>query len=331
MGIERDGQSGALLSTQLSLPGRRQGKVRDLYDLRLEDGRDALLIVATDRVSAFDVVLEGGIPDKGVALTRLACFWFDALADTFAALGISHHLLSTDVDDVPGLTAEERTALRGRVMVARRVSIVPVECVARGYLAGSGWKDYQASGAVCGHRLPEGLVDGAALDHPLFTPATKAAEGHDENISFEEMASTIGAELAERLRTTTLTLYDAARRHAAQRGILLADTKLEFGQDAAGGLVLADEIFTPDSSRFWPADAWTPGGEQASFDKQFVRDWLETLVAEGRWDKAPPGPRLPEEIVRRTLDRYDEAHARLTGPVTESSPESAAGFSEEGG
>ena len=298
----------ALLETSLALPNRRQGKVRDLYDVSV-DGEDAVLIVATDRLSAFDVVMENGVPGKGVVLTQLAGYWFDRFADR-----VDHHLLSTDVADVPGLTDEERTRLAGRVTLGRRLDIVPIECVARGYLAGSGWKDYQRTGSVCGIPLPPGLRNGDRLDDPVFTPATKAASGHDENISFDAACDRVGGALMERLRELTLSLYGAARDHAAERGILLADTKFEFGLlPGSDAPVLADEIFTPDSSRFWPADDWTPGREQPSFDKQYVRDWLEGLVAEGRWDRSPPGPALPDDVIEHTLARYLEAYRRLTG------------------
>jgi phosphoribosylaminoimidazole-succinocarboxamide synthase len=299
----------ALLDTDLGLPNRRRGKVRDLYDVTLPDGEDGVLIVATDRISAFDVVMANGVPGKGVVLTQMARFWFDHFADR-----VGHHLVSTDVDDVPGLSAAEREALRGRVMLARRLSIVPIECVARGYLAGSGWKDYGATGAVCGIALPPGLRNGDRLETPVFTPATKAETGHDENIAFDAACAAVGEALMTRLRDLTLALYGAAREYAAARGILLADTKFEFGlRPGSDAPVLADEIFTPDSSRFWPADDWRPGGEQPSFDKQYVREYLETLVAEGRWDRSAPGPELPETVVRATLDRYLEAHRRLTG------------------
>lgn len=298
-----------LLETHLALPNRRQGKVRDLYDVTLADGTDAVLIIASDRVSAFDVVLEGGVPGKGIVLTQMARFWFDHFADR-----VRHHLLSTDVADVPGLTDAECDALRGRIMLARRVEIVPIECVVRGYLAGSGFKDYRASGAVCGVPLPAGLRNGDALEAPIFTPATKAATGHDENVSFETACEDVGAALMTRLRELSLSIYGEARDLAAERGILLADTKFEFGLlPDSGEPVLADEILTPDSSRFWPADDWVPGREQPSYDKQYVRDWLETLVADGRWDRQAPGPALPADVIDSTLARYLEAYRRLTG------------------
>ncbi len=303
----------ALLTTYLDLPNRRQGKVRDLYDITLPDGTPGILIVATDRLSAFDVVMANGVPGKGVLLTRISEFWFRHFADR-----IPHHLVTTDPAAVPGLGVDERELLKGRVMLCRKLDVVPIECVARGYLAGSGWKDYQASGAVCGVSLPKGLVNGDRLPAPIFTPATKAATGHDENISFAEAARAVGEPLMARLRERTLELYGAARDYAAERGILLADTKFEFGlADDADEPVLVDEIFTPDSSRFWPADAWQPGGEQASFDKQYVRDYLEQLVADGRWDKTAPGPTLPDAVIAATLDRYLEACRRLTGSEPE--------------
>lgn len=299
----------ALLETRLGLPNRRSGKVRDLYDVTLADGREALLIVATDRLSAFDVVMANGLPGKGIILTQISRFWFD-----FVSGDIEHHLLSTAPSDVPGLTAEERQLLEGRMMLCRRTEVVPVECIARGYITGSGWKDYQATGAVCGIALPPGLRNSDRLPEPVFTPSTKAASGHDENISFEAAAAQVGTERMRWLRDTTLALYTRARDYALSRGIILADTKFEFGVPPGAALpILIDEIFTPDSSRFWPADRWQPGGEQPSFDKQFVRNYLETLVASGRWDKTPPGPTLPDDVVERTLERYLEAYRRLTG------------------
>lgn len=299
----------ALLETRLDLPNRRSGKVRDLYDVTLDDGRDALLIVATDRLSAFDVVMANGLPGKGIILTQISKFWFDFVSGT-----VEHHLLSTDPADVPGLSSAERALLEGRMMLCRRTEVVPVECIARGYLTGSGWKDYQATGSVCGIALPAGLRNGDRLPEPLFTPSTKAATGHDENISFDQAADQVGAARMAWLRDTTLGLYARARDYALSRGIILADTKFEFGvPPGATQPILIDEIFTPDSSRFWPADRWQPGGEQPSFDKQFVRNYLETLVADGRWNKSPPGPELPADVVERTLERYLEAFQRLTG------------------
>lgn len=299
----------ALLRTDLPLPGRRQGKVRDLYDVILPDGAAGVLIVATDRVSAFDVVMANGIPGKGIVLTQISRFWFDHFADR-----VRHHLVSTDVSDVPGLDGGQRAGLRGRIMLCRRVEVVPVECVARGWLAGSGWKDYQATGAVCGIALPPDLRNGDRLAEPIFTPATKAATGHDENVSFEQASRDVGGALMQQLRDLTLSLYGAARDYAAGRGILLADTKFEFGRvPGEREPILIDEIFTPDSSRFWPAEDWTPGREQPSFDKQFVRDWLEQRVAAGQWDRAAPGPALPRDVMDSTLARYLEAYRRLTG------------------
>jgi len=299
----------ALLETRLGLPNRRSGKVRDLYDVTLADGAEALLIVATDRISAFDVVMANGLPGKGIVLTRISKFWFDH----FAAL-VPNHLLSTDPADVPGLSADERALLSGRMMLCRKTEVLPIECIARGYITGSGWKDYQRTGAVCGIPLPQGLRNSDRLAEPLFTPSTKAASGHDENISFAAGAAIVGPELMAWLRDTTLLLYGRARDYAQSRGIILADTKFEFGLlPGATTPILIDEIFTPDSSRFWPADAWQPGGEQPSFDKQIVRNYLETLVAAGTWDRTPPGPRLPEDVVERTLARYLEAYERLTG------------------
>ena len=268
-----------------------------------------MLIVATDRISAFDVVMANGLPGKGIVLTQLSKFWFEYFSDS-----VKHHLISTDVADVPGLRDVERRSLAGRIMLCRKVDVVPIECIARGYITGSGWKDYQRTGAVCGIPLPKGLRNGDRLDEALFTPSTKASSGHDENISFDEGAAIVGAELMRWLGDTTLDLYKRASAYALQRGIILADTKFEFGQISGDvAPLLVDEIFTPDSSRFWPADLWQPGAEQPSFDKQYVRDYLETLVAAGRWDKTPPGPTLPEEVVKNSLARYLEAFERLTG------------------
>ena len=290
----------ALLETHLNLPNRRTGKVRDLYDVQLADGTEALLIIATDRISAFDVVLSNGLPGKGVVLTQISRFWFDHFADV-----VPHHLLSTDAADIPGVSAAEREALEGRVMLCKKTSVVPIECIARGYITGSGWKDYQATGAVCGIELPKGLRNSDRLDEPLFTPSTKADTGHDENISFATGAALVGDALMQWLSDTTLELYTRARDYALERGIILADTKFEFGlQEGVDTPLLIDEIFTPDSSRFWPADEWQPGKEQPSFDKQIVRNYLETVVEAGEWDKTPPGPVLPDEVVARSIGRY---------------------------
>lgn len=299
----------AVLETNLDLPNKRSGKVRDLYDVTLASGEEALLIIATDRISAFDVVMQNGLPGKGVVLTQISRFWFDMFAEQ-----VPHHLISTDVADVPGLSAEQQEALKGRIMLCKKTQVVPIECIARGYITGSGWKDYQASGKVCGIELPAGLRNSDKLAEPLFTPSTKAETGHDENISFAEGAEIVGEELMTWLGEVTLRLYSSARDYAAERGIILADTKFEFGQvDGSGTPLLIDEIFTPDSSRFWPADDWEPGREQQSFDKQIVRNYLEEVVKAGEWDKTPPGPRLPDDVVERSIARYHEAYERLTG------------------
>ena len=298
-----------IMRTDLALPGRRQGKVRDLYDVTLPGGEQALLIVATDRVSAFDVVLANGPAGKGVVLTQISKFWFERFGGEF-----QHHLLSTEAADVPALSTAERAQIAGRMMLCRKTRVLPVECIARGYLAGSGWKDYQRTGQVCGIDLPPGLANGSQLPEPLFTPSTKADTGHDENISIEQGAAIVGADTMAWLRDATLRLYGRARDHAFAQGIVLADTKFEFGVAPGGDApILIDEIFTPDSSRFWPADQWRPGHEQPSFDKQYVREHLETLVAAGAWDKTPPGPALPEDVLANTMSRYLEAYRRLTG------------------
>ena len=297
----------ALLTTNLPLANKRSGKVRDLYDVTLASGEEALLIVASDRISAFDVVMANGLPGKGVVLTQISKFWFDMFSDR-----IPHHLISTEVEDVPGLDDDQKALLKGRIMLCRKSKVVPIECIARGYITGSGWKDYQATGKVCGIELPEGLQNSDRLAEPLFTPSTKAESGHDENISFAEGAEIVGEALMRELAETTLDLYRTARDYASERGIILADTKFEFGQ-ADGELLLIDEIFTPDSSRFWPAEDWQPGREQESFDKQIVRNHLEDIVAAGEWDKTPPGPELPAEVVERSFARYLEAYELLTG------------------
>jgi phosphoribosylaminoimidazole-succinocarboxamide synthase len=268
-----------------------RGKVRDVY----EDG-DRLLIVATDRISAFDYILPTGIPEKGRVLTQMTLFWLDYLKDV-----VPNHFLSADTSALP-------PELEGRSMWVKRADMFQVECVARGYLVGSGWKDYQKTGAVCGIALPAGLRESDALPHPIFTPATKAVTGHDENISFEEMAGIVGEEAAGELRDLTLDIYKKAADYARTRGIIIADTKLEFGT-VGGRIILADEVLTPDSSRFWPLDTYAPGRAQPSYDKQFVRDYLESI----HWNKQPPAPALPEDIARRTSDKYKEAYRELTG------------------
>jgi len=291
--------SEALLTT--SIPSGNlvsRGKVRDIYATD-----EALVLVATDRISAFDSVLSPGIAGRGEILTRLSTFWFNRFADR-----VPNHLLATELNDFPE-PYSGHPELAGRSVFAQRLEPVPVECVARGYLAGSGWKEYQVDGTVCGIGLPEGLTESAKLPEPIFTPATKATDGHDENISFERMVGIVGEETATRLRDLTLELYTAAADYARDRGILIADTKFEFGFDGDGNIVWMDEALTPDSSRFWPADDYQPGRSQASFDKQYVRDWLE---ASG-WDKEPPAPTLPPEVVEGTLSRYLEAYRLLTG------------------
>ncbi len=293
-----------LLST--SLPGLslvRQGKVRDLYEIG-----DRLLMVATDRISAFDYVLGSGIPDKGRVLTQLSNFWFGRTSAI-----VPNHLVSADVDAFPAELAPHREQLRGRSMLVRKTTPLPVECVARGYISGSGWKDYVATGEVCGVRLPAGLRESDRLPAPLFTPATKADTGHDENISEAAAAAVVGEALLARLKTLTLALYAAGVAHAESCGIILADTKFEFGLTDAGDLLLIDEVMTPDSSRYLPKDQYAPGGAQPSFDKQFVRDYLESI----KWNKQPPVPTLPDDVVRRTREKYLDAFTRLTGRALE--------------
>ena len=289
----------AVYRTELTgLPSASRGKVRDVYDLG-----DTLLLVATDRFSAFDCVFGDPIPDKGKVLNQLSAFWFERTRDV-----VPNHVLATDVSDFPEALRVHAATLAGRSTLARKLKMLPIECVARGYLAGSGWKEYAGRGTICGIRLPAGLRESDALPEPIFTPATKAENGHDENISFDTAASILGGDTAERVRALTLTLYREACRHAAGKGILIADTKFEFGYDGAA-LTIADEMLTPDSSRFWPASTYRPGEAQASLDKQFVRDYVEGLG----WDKRPPAPGLPDEIVQGLRSRYFEIFTRLTG------------------
>ncbi|MBI3932841.1 MAG: phosphoribosylaminoimidazolesuccinocarboxamide synthase [Acidobacteria bacterium] len=289
------------LLLETSLPGVslwRRGKVRDVYDLG-----DRLLVVATDRISAFDVVLPTGIPDKGRVLTQLSLFWFELLRDI-----VPNHVISADVDAYPPELARHRDQLLGRSMLVAKTEPLPVECVVRGYIAGSGWKEYLTGGSVCGIPLPPGLQETDRLEPALFTPSTKAEVGHDRNISFSEAESLLGPGRAREVRDASLRIYGRARAHAEARGIILADTKFEFGV-TDGRLLWIDEALTPDSSRFWPKDGYAPGHGQPSFDKQYVRDYLESLA----WDKRPPAPSLPDDVVARTREKYREAHRRITG------------------
>ncbi|MGD0891304.1 MAG: phosphoribosylaminoimidazolesuccinocarboxamide synthase [Terracidiphilus sp.] len=290
----------SLLTTDLgSIPLLGRGKVRDLYAVG-----DALLLVATDRISAFDHVLATGIAGKGKILTQISLFWFDLLKNI-----VPNHILTADVHEFPAVLRPYAAQLEGRSMLVKRAAMFPVECVARGYLAGSGWKEYQATSAVCRIQLPAGLLDGSRLPKPLFTPATKSQDGaHDENISFEATENVLGPADAAELRRLTLAIYSRASEHAESCGLILADTKFEFGRTAEG-IILADEVLTPDSSRFWEGSAWKPGGPQPSFDKQFVRDYLESI----HWNKQAPAPALPEDVVVRTQAKYLEAFRRLTG------------------
>ena len=288
--------------TEQTLPGLKlfnRGKVRDIYDLG-----DKLLLVASDRISAFDVILPTLIPDKGKILTRLSEFWFGIMKDI-----VPHHLITTRVEEFPVACQPHKAELEGRSMLVKKSIPAPVECIVRGYLVGSGWKDYQQSGAVCGIPLPQGLVEASRLDQPIFTPSTKAPVGaHDVNITFEEMAAKIGSKRAEKMRDVTIAIYARARELAETKGILIADTKLEFGIEG-DDIMLIDEVLTPDSSRFWPADGYQPGRTPDSFDKQFVRDYLLNLP----WDMKSPPPALPPEIVKKTQEKYAEALRRLTG------------------
>jgi phosphoribosylaminoimidazole-succinocarboxamide synthase len=294
-----------LQTTLADRPPDRQGKVRDIYDFG-----DRLLIVASDRISAFDYVLGSGIPDKGKVLTQISAFWFDRTRSI-----VSNHVIATDPANYPEPARAAATLLRGRSMLVTRTEPLPIECVARGYLSGSGWKDYRATGEVCSIRLPAGLRESDRLPQPIFTPATKAQSGHDINISESDAAGMIGAALLDRVRDLTLRLYGEGAAHAESRGIIVADTKFEFGllpddgRPAEERVILIDEMLTPDSSRFWPQDGYRPGGAQLSFDKQFVRDYLERI----QWNKQPPVPSLPDDVVARTREKYVEAFRRLTG------------------
>jgi phosphoribosylaminoimidazole-succinocarboxamide synthase len=300
--------TGAMPVLQTSFPDLqlvRRGKVRDVY--RVDD--DHLLIVATDRISAFDCVLPTPIERKGEVLTALSLFWFERLNHI-----VSNHLITTKVEEMPESLHHHSEILQDHSMLVQRTDVFPVECVVRGYLSGSGWKDYLRTGEVCGHRLPAGLGESDQLPEPIFTPATKAEEGHDENISEERMSEILGEEVTTKLREISLRLYKEASEYARTRGIIIADTKFEFGRNKDGQIILIDEALTPDSSRFWPADQYEAGKSQPSFDKQFVRDYLETLD----WNKMPPAPPLPQEIARATTERYVEAYRLITGKSLES-------------
>ncbi|NLX06363.1 MAG: phosphoribosylaminoimidazolesuccinocarboxamide synthase [Phycisphaerae bacterium] len=289
----------AILKTEVrGLPIKR-GKVRDIYDLG-----DQLVLVASDRISAFDVVMPNGISHKGVLLTQISNFWFERFKDR-----VRNHLIGTKLTDLPEAFRAQPQVFAGRSVLVRKYPVVPIECVVRGYITGSGWKEYKTSGTVCGIKLPAGLRQCDKLPEPLFTPATKAATGHDENISFETASEIVDQVVLDQLKKTSLDLYQAAAQYAREKGIIIADTKFEFGLAGDGQIVLVDEVLTPDSSRFWPADQYEPGHDQPSFDKQFVRNYLETLD----WDKTPPGPQLPAEVVEGTSRRYAEAYERLTG------------------
>jgi phosphoribosylaminoimidazole-succinocarboxamide synthase len=298
-GIVNSTSNPVILETNLTGVERHgRGKVRDVYRV---DGK--LLIIATDRISAFDYILPTGIPDKGRVLTQLSIFWFDFLRDLTPT-----HFLTADISDYPDPLPRFGDQLNGRSMLVKRADMIEIECVARGYISGSGWKEYQQQGTVCGIRLPKGLKESDKLPEPIFTPATKAQTGHDENVSFEHVASQIGEDLARRLRDLTLEIYSRAARYAETKGIIIADTKFEFGF-VNDELVLGDEVLTPDSSRFWPAESYRPGGPQFSYDKQFVRDYLESI----RWNKQPPAPPLPPEVANKTSEKYRQAYSVLTG------------------
>ena len=284
-----------VITTELGFP-RRQGKVRDVYDIG-----DQLLIVSSDRISAFDWVLPTGIPGKGIVLTQLSKFWFENLS-------VDHHMIGTDLPEDMPLTLQQRCELAGRSMIARKAQVIPFECVVRGYLEGSGWREYQQTGSVCGIKLPSGLKQCDRLPEPIFTPATKAESGHDENVSFEVMAGAIGNELAKQLRELSLSVYTQGSQLAESKGILIADTKFEWGW-CDGKVILIDEVLTPDSSRFWPKSEYRPGSSQPSFDKQYVREWLMA----SKWDRESPPPALPDEVVQHTQRKYESAYEMLTG------------------
>lgn len=311
-------QEHAVYETHLPLPDRRQGKVRDVYRIEHSDAPDQFLIIATDRISAYDVILPTAIPGKGKLLTEVSLSWFDFIREMNI---VADHLVSTDPNDVPGISDEDRETIDGRMMLCRSAEVVPIECVARGYLAGSGVVEYERTGMVCGVPLPEGLQRSSKLETAIFTPATKETDGHDQNITFEQAAEIAGNARMTRLRELTLQIYVTAAERALERGVILADTKFEFGYalDTDGNptdeLLIIDEVLTPDSSRYWPEEEYQPGVEQNSFDKQFVRNYLLDLVDKGEWDKEPPGPELPSEIVERTIDRYQEAARRLSVDV----------------
>ncbi len=286
----------------LDLPGinkRGSGKVREIFDLEKE-----LLLVATDRISAFDVIMPNGIPHKGRVLTQISAFWFDKTKHI-----IPNHVIATDASKFSPSLLPHLSSLQGRSTLCRKTQPLAIECVVRGYLAGSGWKEYKQSGTVCGMKLPAGLVESSELVEPIFTPATKAVTGHDENISYERAVEIVGREIAEKARAASIAIYKWAREYARERGVIIADTKFEFGQLPDGSLIVIDEMLTPDSSRFWPADQYKPGKSQPSFDKQFLRDYLETLD----WDKTPPGPALPADIIAKTSEKYLDAYRQITG------------------
>ena len=302
---------GVLVQSQLPLPLVRRGKVREVY--AVDD--DTLLLVASDRVSAFDVVMKEAVPYKGAVLTQMSAFWFARLKSV-----MPHHLLTADVDEiverVPALAAH-RDELHGRSMLSRRATTVPFECVVRGYISGSAWGEYKKSGTLAGEAMPKGLIESVQLDPPIFSPATKAEQGHDENVTFEHVVQGVGRLTAERLRGASLALYEAGRDYAAKRGIIIADTKFEFGTTPRGELIVIDEILTPDSSRFWPADRYAPGKSQPSFDKQPLRDYLAELKQQGKWNGEAPPPSLPPEVVNATSERYRDAYSRITGKELE--------------
>ncbi len=297
-----------VLNTELPLENRRQGKVRDIYDLVLPDNSPGVLIVATDRVSVFDVVLSNGIPEKGVILTQISKFWFEFLANV-----VENHLFSTDVECITDLSVDEKRLLEGRVMICRKAKVIPIECIVRGYLTGGGYKEYLSTGELSGIALPKNLVNGHRFKSPIFTPTTKAEKGHDQAITVDEAGKIVGKDLIEKVSKLSLDLYERANAHARQRGLIIADTKFEFGLDQRGNLMLIDECLTPDSSRYWSLESWVADKKQYNFDKQLLRNYAEQLYESGLWDKIPPGPLIPQELIRITRHRYQDLHTRVAG------------------
>jgi len=298
----------SLLNTALPLENRREGKVRDIYDFVLPDNSPGVIIVATDRVSVFDVVLANGIPEKGIMLTQISKFWFELLADV-----VENHLYSTDVDNLTHLSVDEKSLLEKRVMICQKAKVIPIECIVRGYLTGGGYKEYLSTGRISGIPLPKNLGDGHRFINPIFTPTTKVEKGHDEAITLDEAGEIVGKALIEKLSRVSLELYERANAYAKGKGLIIADTKFEFGLDQQGNLMLIDEVLTPDSSRYWSLESWVADKKQDNFDKQLLRNFAEQLHDSGLWDKTPPGPMIPEDLVQITRLRYQDLHNKILG------------------